>query len=264
MSGLGGNVVLGALPAGLIVVDSGNGTRTDALLAAVDAVPGAGDATTLFNSHWHLDQVGGNSALRARGAAIVAHRKTHAHLSTPYYLPDEDRYRPAMPADAHPTESFYDGGVIDAGDGLVRYGYLLEAHTDGDIYVQFEQDNVIAAGDAISPRLDPEIDWYGGGWLGGRADALKLLLDISDADTRFVPGYGPVVDRAYVQSEHQLMVDLFDLFFERVRAGESAEDMFASGALDSLDRRFDDPMKFLYAAHKSMWAHYNTLSHDIV
>jgi hypothetical protein len=60
------------------------------------------------------------------------------------------------------------------------------------------------------------------------------------------------------------MVDLFDLFFERVRAGESAEDMFASGALDSLDRRFDDPMKFLYAAHKSMWAHYNTLSHDIV
>jgi hypothetical protein len=40
--------------------------------------------------------------------------------------------------------------------------------------------------------------------------------------------------------------------------------MFASGALDSLDRRFDDPVKFLYAAHKSMWAHYNTLSHDIV
>lgn len=264
VSGLGGNIVLGTVASGLVVVDSGNGTGTGQLFAAIDALPRARGVMTLFNTHWHLDQVGGNAALRGRDAEIVAHQRTYAHLATPYYLPDEDRYQPAMPADALPTQAFYDSGVLDAGGEPVSYGYLLEAHTDGDIYVKFEPDNIIAAGDAIAPVRDPELDWYGGGWLGGRADALQLLLDISDAGTRFVPSYGPVVDRAYVQSEHQLMVDLFDLFFERVRAGESAEDILASGALDALDRQFDNPMKFLYAAHKSMWAHYNTLSHDIV
>jgi glyoxylase-like metal-dependent hydrolase (beta-lactamase superfamily II) len=198
------------------------------------------------------------------GAEIIAHHKTYAHLSTPYYLPAEDRYQSALPVESHPTRWFFDEGVIASGDQSIRYGYLLEAHTDGDIYVRFEQDNVVAAGDAISPLRDPELDWFGGGWVGGRVDSLKLLLEISDADTRFVPGYGPVVDRAYVQSEHDLMQALFDILFERVRAGESAEEINRSGALDALPRRFEDPAKLLYDAHKSMWGHYNTLSHDIV
>jgi hypothetical protein len=37
-----------------------------------------------------------------------------------------------------------------------------------------------------------------------------------------------------------------------------------SGALDALPRRFDDPMRLLHDYHKGMWAHYNTLSPDIV
>jgi len=72
------------------------------------------------------------------------------------------------------------------------------------------------------------------------------------------------VDRAYVESEHELMRALYDILFERVRAGESAADVLASGALDALPRRFDDPGKLLYDLHKGMWAQYNTLSHDIV
>jgi glyoxylase-like metal-dependent hydrolase (beta-lactamase superfamily II) len=160
--------------------------------------------------------------------------------------------------------SFFDRGELAIGGETITYGYLLEAHTDGDIYVKFEDDNVIAAGDAIAPARDPELDWFGGGWLGGRVDSLRLLLDISDNGTQFVPAYGPVVDRAYVEAEHELMLGLFDILFERIRAGESAADIHRSGALDVLPRRFDDPGKLLYDAHKGMWGHYNTLSHDIV
>ena len=264
IDGLGGNVVVHSGGSGVILVDSGAAEHSEALLRTVESLSDGDSVQTLFNTHWHLDQVGGNAAIRNRGAEIIAHRKTLAHLATPYYLASDDRYQAALPAEAHPTESFFAAGAIETDDQTIRYGYLLEAHTDGDIYVQFEADNVIAAGDAISPLLDPELDWYGGGWLGGRVDSLQILLDISNSDTRFVPSYGPIVDRDYVQSEHDLMLGLFDIFFERVRAGESAEDIFESGALDSLSRRFENPMKFLYDAHKGMWAHYNTLSHDIV
>jgi glyoxylase-like metal-dependent hydrolase (beta-lactamase superfamily II) len=219
---------------------------------------------TLFNTHWHREQVGANAAFRQRGAEICAHRKTFAHLSIPYFLPDEDRYQQPMPPAAHPTATFFTSGAREIAGSRLSFGYLLEAHTDGDIYVHFEDDNVIAAGDAISPLRDPVFDWYGGGWLGGRIESLELLLTRSDADTRFVPSYGPTVDRGYIESEHELMTGLYEILWARVRSGESAEDILRSGALDALPRRFDDPMRLLYDCHKGMWAHYNTLSPDIV
>jgi glyoxylase-like metal-dependent hydrolase (beta-lactamase superfamily II) len=263
IGGLGGNVVVFDGP-GVILIDSGKASRTEALLETIASIVDPNRIEALFNTHWHLDQIGGNAAIRQLGASLIAHEKTRLRLATPYYLPDEDRYHPAEPPEAQPTMSFFDAGSLAVGGETIAYGYLLEAHTDGDIYVKFENDNVIAVGDAIAPERDPELDWYGGGWLGGRVDSLQLLLDISDDGTRFVPGYGPVVDRDYVEAEHALMSALFDILFERVRAGESAADIDHSGALDALPRRFDDPGKLLYDAHKSMWGHYNTLSHDIV
>jgi len=262
--GLGGNVLVRTGADGLVLVDSGAADHAPDLLSILDNFGGAAGVNTLFNTHWHLDQVGANAAIRGRGAGIIAHEKTLAHLATPYYLPHEDRYQPALPADAHPTQTFHDSGAIDVAGTTIRFGHLLEAHTDGDIQVRFEADNIIAAGDAISPELDPVLDWFGGGWLGGRIDSLELLLGQSDGSTRFVPSYGPVVDRSYVQSERELMLGLYEILWTRVRKGESADDILASGALDALPRRFIDPGRLLYDAHKSMWAHYNTLSPDIV
>lgn len=264
ISGLGGNIVVYAAGSELVLVDGGAAGNSDALLEALVGLARSGHVGTLFNSHWHADQVGANAALRSRGARIIAHAKTLAHLAARNYLPDEDRYLPPLPADARPTDTFYTEGSLETDDGKIEYGYLLEAHTDGDIYVRFASDNVLAVGGAISPARDPVLDWYGGGWLGGRIDALELLLKISDAGTRFVPSYGPVVDRAYIESEHELMLGLYDILWERMRAGESAKDILDAGALAKLNRRFDDPGKLLYDAQKSMWAHYNTLSPDIV
>jgi len=262
--GLGGNIVLFVDDGGAVIVDSGAASQASALPGIFDERTRGAEPGVLFNTHWHLDQVGGNSVLAARGATIIAHRKTHAHLSIPYFLPDQDRYQQPLPAAAHPTETFVSDGAMTFGAERIRYGYLLEAHTDGDIYVQFENDNVIAAGDAISPMLDPVLDWYGGGWLGGRIDSLELLLELGDSETRYIPSYGRVVDRNYVRSELELMLGLYDILFARVRAGETAEDILASGALDALPRQFEDPARLLYDFHKSMWAHYNTLSPDIV
>ena len=264
IAGAGGNVLVRATAAGQALVDSGNAAASDALLAALAELPGAGRVGTLFNSHWHPDQVGSNSVFGKAGAAIVAHEKTRARLATDYYLPDEDRYQQALPKEAWPTQTFYTRAETLIDGERIEYGYLLEAHTDGDIYVFFRDANVIAVGDAVSPQRDPELDWFGGGWLGGRVDALALLLSLTDERTRFVPSYGPVVGRAAVQAEHDLMVVLFGHMVERVRKGESADDILAAGVMNDLGRTFADPRKFLYAAHKGMWAHHNTLSPDIV
>ena len=264
LTGAGGNVLVRASEAGQVLVDSGAAASTQRILAALDELPGAGRIQTLFNTHWHLDQVGGNAALGRRGATIVAHEKTRAHLATDHYLPLEDRYEPALPFEAQPTETFFSSGETLVDGERVEYGHLLQAHTDGDIYVYFRDANVLAAGDAVSPVRDPELDWFGGGWLGGRVESLEKLLQVSDAQTRIVPGYGPVVDRAELQAEFEMTLVLFDRMLELVRRGMSARDMLDAGLMEGLDRTFDDPFKFAYDAYKGYWAHHNSLAPDLL
>jgi len=264
VAGTGGNVLVRHGDGGQVLVDTGAAEHADVLRRALESLPGAGQVRTVFNTHWHLDQIGSNDAFGGSGAAIVAHAKTRQRLAAGYYVPPEERYQPPAPAAALPTEVFHDRGEMLVDGERIDYGYLLEAHTDGDIYVYFRDANIIAVGDAVAPTRDPEIDWFGGGWLGGRVDSLALLLDLIDDDTRVVPSYGPVIRKADVAAEHRMMETLFERTTTLLRQGYSADDMLAAGVLADLPRRFSDPLRFLYDVHKSLWAHHNTISHDIV
>src|SRR6476659_9093162 len=264
LTGAGGNVLVRTASAGQVLVDSGAAAFTDAVLAHLRGLPGGGRVTTLFNTHWHREQVGGNLASGRSEATIIAHEKTRAHLATDYYLRDEDRYEKALPAAAHPTVTFFSGDQALAGNERIEYGHLLEAHTDGDIYVFFRDANVLAAGEAISPLNDPELDWFGGGWLGGRVDAQEKLLKLTDAQTRIVPSYGPVVGRAELQAEFDMTRVLFDRMLDLIKKGMSAQDMLDAGLMKDLKRNFRDPRKFAYDAHKGYWAHHNSLGGEVL
>ena len=263
LSGAGGNLLVAATDTGKVLVDSGAVAFGEDVRATLDELPG-GRVTTLFNTHWHLDQIGSNEVFGSAGATIIAHEKTRLRLTNGYYVPTEDRYEKPLPEAARPTKTLHANDTLTVGGRRIECGYLIEAHTDGDIYVAFPDANVIAVGDVVSPVRDPVLDWFGGGWLGGRVDALARLLERSNANTRFVPSYGPVLRQADVQAEHDLMLALFGIMVEHVRLGESSEDILETGVLDGMGRKFEDPAKFLYDVHKGFWAHHNKLTHDIV
>src|SRR6516162_4817316 len=264
LTGAGGNVLVRTASTGQVLVDGGAASFTDAVLADLRGLPGGGRATTLFNTHWHQEQVGGNLAFGRSGATIIAHEKTRAHLATDYYLQNEDRYEKAQPVAARPTVTFFTGDKTLAGHERIEYGHLLEAHTDGDIYVFFRDANVLAVGDAVSPLKDPVLDWFGGGWLGGRVDAQEKLLKLSDAKTRIVPSYGPVVGRAELQAEFDMTRGLFDRMLELLKQGMSAQEMLDAGLMKDLNRTFRDPYRFTYDAHKGYWAHHNSLAGNVL
>jgi len=264
LTGAGGNILVRTGSTGQVLVDSGAAGFTDAVLARLRKLPGEGRVTTLFNTHWHRDQVGGNFAFGQSEATIIAHEKTRARLATDYYLGVEDRYEKALPKAAHPTVTLFSGDKTLAGKERIDYGQLIEAHTDGDIYVFFRDANVLAAGDAISPLKDPVLDWFGGGWLGGRADSQEKLLKLCDDKTRIVPSYGPVVGRAELQAELDLTRELFDRMLALVKKGMSAQEMLDAGVMKGLSRTFRDPFKFAYDAYKGYWAHHNSLGPEVL
>lgn len=264
LTGAGGNILVRAANTGQMLVDSGAAEFSDAVVKRLSEMPGAGRVTTLFNTHWHRDQVGGNLAFGKSGATIIAHEKTRARLATDYFVWNEEQYVKALPKEAHPSVTFFTGEQTLAGDKRIEYGHLLEAHTDGDIYVFFRDANVLAAGDAIAPQRDPVLDWFGGGWLGARADAQDKLLKLVNAETRIVPSYGPVVGRAELQAEFDMTRTLFDRMLELLKKGMSAQEMLDEGLMKGLNRSFKDPFRFAYDAHKGFWAHHNSLGGEVL
>jgi glyoxylase-like metal-dependent hydrolase (beta-lactamase superfamily II) len=246
---------------GAVLVDSGAPDLTETLLTALRPL---GRVSTVFNTHFHPDNTGGNEALRQGGAAVIAHENTRLWMATPTWLPAEDRYRQPRPKGAHPTKTFYTQGSLQAGGERIDYGYLIEAHTSGDIYVFFRDSNVLAVGDIAAPARDPELDYLTGAWIGGRADALSRLVELAGPETTIVPGFGPVMTRAQLQAERDMMKAIYDRTVDRVREGDSATDMLEAGVLKGLTRTLSDPGRFLYDLQKGLWAHHNKLSPNVV
>jgi glyoxylase-like metal-dependent hydrolase (beta-lactamase superfamily II) len=257
-NGVGTNVLALSTPDGMVLVDSGAPQYGAALMSSTSRVH------TVFNTHYHLENTGSNEALGQARAKIIAHESTREWMAVPHWVPAEDRYEKARPTPAHPTETFYTTASLKAGSEQIDYGYLIEAHTSGDIYVFFRNSNVLAAGDVASPARDPELDYFTGAWIGGRLDAMDRLLKLSDDKTRIVPGSGPVMTRAELKTERDMISAIYDRTVDRVREGDSPEDMLKAGVMNGLTRTFHDPKKFLYVVHKGLWAHHNKLAPNVV
>jgi len=260
LDGGGANVLAFSTGNGLVLVDSGAPRSGDKLVASLKNAK----VQTLFNTHYHLDQTGNNEMFAAAGAKIIAHERTRQWMSSDYWVPAEERYEKARPKAARPTETFQTTGTLKAGAEQIDYGYLPLAHTNGDIYVFFKTSNVLAVGDVASPLRDPALDYFTGGWIGGRVDAMDILLGLANEQTRIVPAYGPVMTKAEFKAERDLMEEVRARMWKQVREGDGPKDMLEAGVLKGLPRTWKDPDKFLYDAAKGLWAHHNKLDPNVV
>jgi hypothetical protein len=67
-----------------------------------------------------------------------------------------------------------------------------------------------------------------------------------------------------LKTERDMMSAIYERTVDRVREGDSAEDMLKAGVMNGLTRSFKDPQKFLYDVHKGLWAHHNKLAPNVV
>jgi glyoxylase-like metal-dependent hydrolase (beta-lactamase superfamily II) len=261
IDGGGSNVIAFSSSDGVVLVDSGVPKSGDKLLAALGS---NAKVQTLFNTHHHSDQTGNNEMFSAAGAKIIAHKRTLEWMSSDHWVQAEDRYEIARPKAARPTESFLTTGSLKTGGEQIDYGYLPLAHTNGDIYVFFRNANVLAVGDVASPLRDPALDYFTGAWIGGRMDAMDILLKVANEQTRIVPAYGPTMSKTEFKAERDMMETVRDRLFKQVREGDGPKDMLEEDVLKGLARVWKDPYKFLYDAAKGCWAHHDKLGPNVV
>lgn len=256
ISGAGGNVVVFSGSDGVLLVDSGSMERSHDLLETVATLSSGRNIQTVFNTHWHWAHTGGNEVLRKAGAKrIIAHENTRLWLGTKVWVEWQNRTYPARPKDAWPTETFYTSGKMTFGGESIEYGYLPQAHTDGDIYVYFRGQNVLVPGGVLSVGRYPIIDYCTNGWLGGMAAAATQLSGLIDDETRIVPGTGPVQTRADLVAEQAMLTDVQNIVWRMMLKGLGTSDIIAAHATQKYDPKWGDADSFIHSAYKGLYAH---------
>jgi glyoxylase-like metal-dependent hydrolase (beta-lactamase superfamily II) len=264
VTGGGGNVTVFQSPEGVLLVDGGSPERSAQVLKLVREHTGATRIHTLFNTHWHWDQTGSNRTLGPAGTRIIAHENTKLWLGTEVACKWQDRVYKPLPKDARPNQTFYTIGSLAFGGEHIDYGYLPQAHTDGDLYVFFRNANVLVVGDIVSVGSYPIIDYSTNGWLGGLLDATKTLIGLADSATRIVPGKGPVQQRSDVEAERDMLATMKLRLSQLLAKGMSVSDMLAAAPSHDLDAHWGDPTLFISNAFPGLTQRARELGVNIV
>ena len=250
--GGGGNVTVLHSPEGVLLVDGGARECSAELLELIRQRTGASRIHTLFNTHWHWDQTGSNLTLGPSGTRIIAHENTRLWLGTDVDCKWQHRVYPRLPHAARPSQTFYTSGTLSLGGETIDYGYLPQAHTDGDIYVRFRRANVLAAGCVVSVGSYPILDYSTNGWIGGMADATQALIGLSDAATRVIPGEGAPQSMAHLQAQHTMLVTVKERLSKLLADGMGADDMIAAAPTHEFDPQWGDPRLFITNAYPGL------------
>ncbi len=238
---------------GVLLVDGASAAGSDALMKAVAALPGGGEVHTLFNTHWHPEQTGSNELLGRAGKTIIAHENTRLWTTTDVTWPWSGTRFKRLPKTAQPNKTFYTTGELNGG---VRYGYIPDAaHTDGDLYVYFRTQNVLAVGDAVCNSGWPVVDYATGGWIGGIVGGLQRLLAIADDNTRIVPARGPVMSKAELGAQLKMYATINDRLTTLLNRGRSPAEAVDAKPTKEFDEKMGNPDEFVRRAFESQWGY---------
>ncbi|HUU83459.1 MAG TPA: MBL fold metallo-hydrolase [Phycisphaerae bacterium] len=234
LAGAGGNLGVCVGEDGVLLIDSEYAELNEKVVGAVKAISDR-PIRFVINTHWHFDHVGGNELLAAGGAVVVAHENVRKRMSSGQYLLGIDRQVPASPAAALPTVTFGDRLTFHWNGDEVAVVHVETAHTDGDSIVFFRKANVIHLGDVCFAGMYPFIDVNAGGSIDGMVAAVDAALALSNDETKFIPGHGPLSDVAGLRSYRQMLATVRDRVRALVDQGKTREEVVAAKPTADLD-----------------------------
>ncbi|HEX7374540.1 MAG TPA: MBL fold metallo-hydrolase [Steroidobacteraceae bacterium] len=234
-----GNTVVFAVPDGLVVMDTGRHPwHRQAILDL--AGQQHRKIVAIVNSHWHLDHVSGNPALRAAFPKLRVYASDAIDTALTGFLANSARQNPQYAADPSlpaslrediraDTETIRNGNAlkpdesITASRSLRLGGHRFDVHlarhaaTDGDVWLFDSKSGVAATGDLVTlpaPFLDTACP---AGWKAALAEVAAVPFKLA------VPGHGPSLTQA--------QFDLYRQAFERFIA--CADSSLEKGACGS-------------------------------
>jgi len=235
LAGAGGNMGLAVGEDAVFLVDDEFAPLTPKIRAAIAALSSK-PVRFVLNTHWHFDHTGGNKDHGDAGALLVAHDNVRKRLSTGQFIEALNRTEPAAPKGALPVVTFNDSVTFHInGDDVIAF-HVAPAHTDGDAIVVFKGANVVHMGDVFVSAGFPFVDLSSGGSINGFIAAAERVLPILDANTKVIPGHGPLADKARLKAFHDMLVAMRDRMKKEIAAKHTIEQVLASSITADYDK----------------------------
>jgi glyoxylase-like metal-dependent hydrolase (beta-lactamase superfamily II) len=182
------------------------------------------------------------------GALLVAQENVRTRMASAQIQKLRNRTVPASPAAALPVITFEETLTFYWNGTVIRAFHAANAHTDGDAIVQFPERNVIHMGDTFFNGAYPFIDVDSGGSIDGMIEAVDLVLNEIDADTRLIPGHGPLGGQPELLAYREMLGGARDAIAAALAGGAEVDEVVAAKPTAPWDEQwgkgFLDPATF--------------------
>lgn len=255
--GRGGNIGVSTGSDGVFLIDDQYAPLTPKILAAVEDLDPR-PVRFVLNTHWHGDHTGGNENLAEAGALIFAHDNVRERMQSDQFIAALGRSVPASPPAALPVVTFDRELTLHLNGQAVRATHVDPAHTDGDALVHLSPANVIHTGDLYFAGMYPFFDLSSGGRFDGLIAAADRVLAIADAETKIIPGHGPLSNANELEAWRAMLVDVRRRVQAAIDDGVTLDEIVASGPTRVWDAQygggFVKPDSFVRMVHASLTA----------
>ena len=284
IAGAGSNITVQTGPDGAVLVDSGSGAQSGAVLAAIKTLTDQ-PIRYIVNTGPAAEHVGGNPSLAKAGVSLfprgsestvataIANDGAASIVGTEALLTrmSAPGYRPSLPVFAWPTETFE---RKQKELFLNREAILVirqpAAHSDSDAIVFFRRSDVIATGDIFDVGQFPLIDVARGGSIEGEIGALNALIELTvpsiplpwldEGGTRVVPGHGRLCEEAELVDYRDMVTIIRDRIRQMIGRGLTLEQVVAANPTQGFRARYGSDRgawttdMFVEAVYRSLMA----------
>jgi cyclase len=289
LAGAGALITVQVGEDGLLLVDSGDGTKNEALLKELRELSPA-RINHIINTSAYAAHIGGNAALaadepektllpdgstggslaqqkafimRGQGAVVRSHENAATEMG---------RVTPGVPAIDRtllPNRTFFTERQLFAyNDEPIEMIHVPNAITTGDVIVLFRKSDVISAGELFSTVSYPVIDPKRGGSLKGVLEGLNMLIDIAvplinqEGGTRIIPARGRISNEMDVVEYRDMATIVHDRIQKMVADGMTLQQVKNAKPTLDYDGIYDHPIpgsnwnaeKFVEAAYLELKA----------
>jgi len=233
--GAGGNIGVSTGDDGVFLIDDQFAPLSEKIMSAIAELSDK-PVKYVVNTHWHGDHTGVNENFGKSGAVIVAHNNVRERLSTKQFMKAFGREVPASPDAALPVVTFSNDVTFHFNDKTIYVTHRPAAHTDGDSMVFFKETNVLHMGDTFFNGFFPFIDQSSGGSLAGVIAAAESALGMTDADSKIIPGHGPLASKADLETYLEMLKSVDAEVSALVNAGKSRDEVIAAKPLAEIGK----------------------------
>lgn len=253
LEGAGGNMGLSIGEDGPILIDDQYAPLSEKIKKAISTLTPL-EVSFVINTHYHHDHTGGNEEF-GELAHIIAHMNTRENVLNYEKHQVKEGKQDEVKNVALPNLTFTNEMMFYHNNQQLRLVYISEAHTDGDILVYFEDENVIHMGDVYVQYGWPYVDMDKGGNVLGMIRVLDYAISMINDKTIVIPGHGSLANR----NDMIAFNDMLKIITQRVQSlkqqGKTKEEIIALNPIDGFENVEGNVEAFLGRT-------YDSLAHD--